>query len=357
MTRLLFPTDFRTDLSGGAPVVVTVDSTTARIHWELLALPEQQMLLNGGDFDEPSQNGYPGDRDLDRFLGIAFGLTRQLRSSFARRSEPLPARHRLVRVLVVADPAADARLPGAEEEGNAVADLLELYNLLTPTMNRIEVVRLIGPGEATRTRVLQHLLTRKYDVLHFAGHGQYNSANTLSSGWVFSNQELITANEIQRVDRVPSLVVSNACESGITPDRAGDRSPGMAPNFAETFFARGVANFVCTAWPVGDREARDFALSFYADLLGLSFAPPQGNPALRIESRNYTAGQAQPIYKAMRNARRAIANLPYDRHSWGAYQHYGNPYARLFQNQPDNESVTTARSADLVAAPTLAQTA
>jgi hypothetical protein len=332
MARLLFPADFRTDLSGGAPVMLTVDATTARIHWELLALPEERSLANGEDLV-----GIPGDEASERFLGLTFGLTRQLRSSFAHRSEPMPARHRQLRVLVVADPAADARLPGAEEEGDAVADLLEAFNLITTTKNRVEVVRLIGPAEATRTRVLQHLLTRKYDVLHFAGHCLYNESNPTASGWVFTNQELLTANEIQRVDRVPSLVISNACESGVTPDRSGDRSSGLAPSFAETFFARGVANFICTAWPVGDREARDFALSLYADLLGLTFNSPNRKHALRIESRNYSPGPPQPMYRAMRNARRAIANLPYDRHSWGAYQHYGNPYARLFQRLTEEE--------------------
>jgi hypothetical protein len=346
MARLLFPADFRADLSGGAPVMLTVDATTARIHWELLALPEQQLFMSDVDF-APRWPGQFDDRENDRFLGIAFGLTRQLRSSFAQRSEPLPARHRQLRVLVVADPAADARLPGAEEEGNAVADLLELYNLITPTRNRVEVVRLIGPAEATRTRVLQHLLTRQYDVLHFAGHCLYNEKNPTSSGWVFTNNELLTANEILRIDRVPALVVSNACESGVTPERAGDRSAGLAPSFAETFFARGVANFVCTAWPVGDREARDFALALYTELLGLEFKPPQAGPALRIESRNYTPGAPRPLYRAMRNARRAIANLPYDRHSWGAYQHYGNPYTRLFQRPTSDDNGGSGQQSSL----------
>ncbi|RIK37912.1 MAG: hypothetical protein DCC55_22780 [Chloroflexi bacterium] len=332
MARLLFPGDFRADFSGGAPVVLTVDATTARIHWEMLSLSEQQLLADGRGSSEPEKSSRQGERDLDLFLGIACGLTRQLRSPFARRPEPPPPAQRLLRVLVVADPAADARLPGAEEEGDAVADLLETFNLLTPSNNRVEVVRLIGPTEATRTTVLQHLLTRTYDVLHFAGHCVYNGDHPAASGWLFTGKELLTAQEIQRIDRVPSLVVSNACESGVTPDRSGDRSAALAPTFAETFFARGVANFVCTAWPVGDREARDFALALYADLLGLTFNPPPAQNGLRLESRYYEAGRPQPMFRALRNARKAIAEFPYDRHSWGAYQHYGNPYARLFQD-------------------------
>jgi hypothetical protein len=325
LARFLFPDDFHANLSGGVPVVLTLDTNAARIHWELLCLSEQQLL---GRRAPATDEGARSEMDL--FLGTACGLTRQLRTPFARAPEPQPQHNRLLRVLVVADPAADARLPGAEEEGNAVADLLELYNLLTTTKNRIEVVRLIGPVEATRVSVLQHLMTRSYDVLHFAGHCVYDTEQPRSSGWIFTDDERLTAREIQRIDRVPGLVISNACESGVTPERAEKRSAALAPTFAETFFARGVANFVCTAWPVGDREARDFALSLYADLIGLKFAPQASQRPLRTDSRHYQIDKPQPFHIAMRNARRAIADLPYDRHSWGAYQHYGNPYARLF---------------------------
>jgi pimeloyl-ACP methyl ester carboxylesterase len=330
LAKFLFPDDFHANLSGGSPIVLTLDSSAARIHWELLCLSEQQILRQAGGSNASSSVKRELSPDLDLFLGTACGLTRQLRTPFARPPEPIPQQKRLLRVLVVADPAADARLPGAEEEGNAVADLLELYNLLTASENRIEVVRLIGPVEATRVSVLQHLMTRSYDVLHFAGHCVYDAERPRASGWIFSGGERLTANEIQRVDRVPSLVVSNACESGIVPERSGARAAALAPTFAETFFARGVSNFVCTAWPVGDREARDFALTLYAALLGLKFDETKLPRALRTDSHCYSTDASQPFHVAMRNARRAIAAAPYDRHSWGAYQHYGNPYARLF---------------------------
>jgi hypothetical protein len=36
------------------------------------------------------------------------------------------------------------------------------------------------------------------------------------------------------------------------------------------------------------------------------------------------------MYAAMRDARQTIAAPPYDFRTWGAYQHYGNPYFRFF---------------------------
>src|SRR5438045_2978558 len=95
------------------------------------------------------------------------------------------------------------------------------------------------------------------------------------SGWVFGRDQRITAYEFNRVDRVPRFVFSNACESGVLSDGASLYSPGLAPSFAESFFLRGVSNFVCTAWPVDDSAALEFAQWVYYCLLGLR---PQTGP-------------------------------------------------------------------------------
>ncbi len=42
------------------------------------------------------------------------------------------------------------------------------------------------------------------------------------------------------------------------------------------------------------------------------------------------------MHAAMRQARLAIAALPNGARTWGAYQHYGNPYLRFFD--PDRMS-------------------
>jgi hypothetical protein len=228
-----------------------------------------------------------------------------------------------LRVLVIADPAADMRLPGAEEEGAAVADLFEAFNSVyeTTSQNRVEVVRLFGPYEATRITVLRNLMERSFNVVHFAGHCVYDKADPAASGWIFTNGERLSAREINRIDRVPGFLFSNACESGVTPDRSEDRSAELAPSFAESFFARGVANFVCTAWPVVDLAARDFAATLYARLLGLK---------RDTDGRYIPTFHPEPMHIAMREARWAIAQTQYGIRTWGAYQHYGNPYFRLF---------------------------
>jgi hypothetical protein len=329
MERLLLPDDLRPEFATDAPLVMMMDSTTARIHWELLA----QL--------DPVQSDGDAVADHDRkysFWGTSRGFTRQLRTVFAPPPEPPPPAQRMLRVLVVADPAADDPLPGAEEEGIAVADLFERFNTVhAASKNRIEVVRLFGPREATRTEVLRHLMMRTYNLVHFAGHCMYDAKTPGASGWIFSGRQRLSANELRRIDRIPKFVFSNACESGITPDRSEKRSVELAPSFAEAFFERGVSNFVCTAWPVDDRAARDFALTLYAGMLGLASSAGAKEGGL-LDSALYGPGELKPMYKAMRDARCAIADAPNDVRTWGAYQHYGNPYFQLFDPATMKES-------------------
>ncbi|MEZ4866966.1 MAG: CHAT domain-containing protein [Caldilineaceae bacterium] len=330
MERLLIPADLRSQLATSAPLVMMLDATTARIHWELLAQTNLASSL--------SQTLAGVDDERVQFLGISRGFTRQLRTGFAPPPEPPPPSRRHLRVLVVADPAEDAHLDGAEEEGIAVADLFEQFNIVhAHSGNRVEVVRLFGPREATRTAVMRHLMLRTYDVLHFAGHCFYNKQDPAASGWLFSNKELLSAYEFTRIDRSPAFVFSNACESGITPARADERSVELAPSFAESFFARGVTNFVCTAWPVEDRAARDFALTLYAGLLGMTCNGGAKSKAIG-NGTAYNAGQPLPMYEAMQRARIAIAAPPSDGRTWGAYQHYGNPYYRFFDPSGMNDA-------------------
>ncbi|HEX5501129.1 MAG TPA: CHAT domain-containing protein [Thermomicrobiales bacterium] len=339
LARLLVPDDLRAQFHTDAPLVLVLDAASARIHWELLA--QTDLAGAAGHAGDGRGAGDFGDfgEFKDAFLGTSRGFTRQLRTTFAPPPEPPPPPQRLLRVLVVADPAEDAPLPGAEAEGVEVADLFEGFNAVYEgwSVNRVEVVRLFGPREATRTNVLRHLMLRSYDVLHFAGHCVYDPRDPAASGWIFTGGERLSANELRRVDRIPKFVFSNACESGVTPDRAGARSVDLAPSFAESFFARGVANFVCTAWPVDDVAAREFALRLYAGLLGLAPTGDRGDHRERAE--------AEPMHVAMRRARLAVAGTPGGARTWGAYQHYGNPYLRFFDPATMRRSRASAAGA------------
>jgi hypothetical protein len=303
LEKLLFPADLQQLLSSNAPLVLTCDSTVARVHWEMVAQPDLRPAA--GTASHPERT----------FLGIHRGFTRQLRTAFAPPPEPPPPLNRVLRVLIIGDPAADNPLPGAQEEAMLVRDMFMKLDEQERgrKVSGVEIVALLGPSQATRTRVMQELILKPFDVLHYAGHCMYDKQKPSVSGWIFTGGKRLSANELNRIDKIPKFIFSNACESGITPDRSDQRSPELAPSFAESFFARGVQNFVCTAWPVNDLAARDFAQRLYAGLLGL-------------EGR-----EVEPIHVAMREARVTIYNKDYGVRTWGAYQHYGNPYFHLIR--------------------------
>ncbi len=79
---------------------------------------------------------------------------------------------------------------------------------------------------------------------------------------------------------------------------------------------------VRTAWPVDAEAAREFAVNLYSGLLGLERDPSKPNRPRPTEP--------QPMHRALTSARLSIAREMYGATTWGAYQHYGNPYLRFF---------------------------
>src|SRR5262249_41269488 len=158
---LIVPTELRHMMSSNAPLVMMLDSTAARIHWEMVATSDPVRAVDSAQANPPAAGDSFGTFEFESyFLGTSRGFTRQLRTTFAPPPEPPPPPQRILRVLIIADPAEDARLPGAEAEGVEIADLFESFNTVhaSVSQNQVEVVRLLGPREATRTNVLRELL-------------------------------------------------------------------------------------------------------------------------------------------------------------------------------------------------------
>jgi len=296
--KYLIPADLQSKLSSsGAPIVLACDSNAAQMHWELMVAPDSAGASVG-----------------DCFLGLSPGITRQLRNNFEGIPEPPPPLRRILRVLVIGDTCYENPLPGAAAEAAGVVKAFEEMRNYLPQDGpkvTIQLEQLIGPMKATCIEVFKRLMTQSYDILHYSGHCVFDKKDPTKSGWLFSNEQRLTANELTRVDRVPPFVFSNACESGVTPSRPDLRTPELAPSFAEAFFGRGVKNFVCTAWPVQDDAAALFAAEFYSSLLGKK----DGHPAYMNEAMKAARGAVKAKFSGVLG--------------WAAYQHYGSPYFRV----------------------------
>ena len=312
LAGFVVPADFRSQLTGGSSVIVEVDRTTARIQWEMLS-------------------GISRGLDATRPLAIDKCVARQLRTTYSSPPTRAASASTKLRALVIGDPgdeAAKYSLPGARREA------IEVYRLLKREPD-IDVTALIGSEDADRTGELEDFepatllatlkhLRRGYDILHFAGHGNFedDDKERTKAGWIFGTG-YFTARELGCIDTVPRLVVANACLSGLfareTPDpKEALRQAQLLPGLADEFFMRGVRNYVGTAWSVNDEGAILFAQQLYAGLFEKNFGASLGTAMLR--------------------ARRHLKEREDDFGAlWAAYHHYGDPgFSLRLGNSPIN---------------------
>jgi len=297
MNRLLMPAEFEDVLRSGS-VVFEVDREMARLHWEMLAHAVGQ-----------EQNAMP--------LAVRKPVARQLRTTYSP-APTRPSRNRgEFRALVIGDPGDPQKgedLPGARIEALRVKELLEARGCKVDARIGAPSVPRDGPladvKAADRLDVLSLLLCGDYDLVHYAGHGNFDPEQPNRVGWLFE-RGLLTPGEIGRPRQVPAVIVSNACLSARTSQMLAGASTseqarteaGLLPTLADEFFKLGVRNYVGAAWEVNDVGAELFARIFYETVLdGESFgeAVRRGREALWRDRDTYGA-------------------------LWAAYQHYGDP--------------------------------
>jgi CHAT domain-containing protein len=203
----------------------------------------------------------------------------------------LEARRRdeTLQILLIIDPTET--LQGAIRERD---NMLKLANQRGVRIEKIE-----GRKEGTRQAILKAISSGKYDVIHYAGHAQFNPQNASLSGIVCANREVLSGVDLSRLSQLPNLAFFNACESARLRRSSATKVKQQMVHFAEAFLRGGVANFVGTYWPVGDDAAEKFDRTFYAAVI-----------------------RGECMSDVMREARRAIFD---DRSiDWADYIHYGD---------------------------------
>ena len=295
----LMPEDFQDVVDGPQPqpLKLIVDRSTASFPWEMAC------------FRSRTAEGV-------RWLGTDLKLSRQFRSTLSRAPGMTPPLNTRLRVLVIADPAPERelQLKGARAEGRRVVEVLKRANGRPNTENSlsIDVHQRIGAAECDPVEILALLLSGDFDIVHYAGHGDYNADDPDSTGWVFGRDTMLTARDIFRARKVPRLVFANACFSGVVREGRAfapdELSPALA-TIAHAFFERGVPNYVGSGWPVDDAQALTMAESFYRAI---------------VERRT--------IGDALHAGRKAVFDEQIES-TWGAYQHYGDPNDTLLRPQ------------------------
>ncbi|WP_428421296.1 CHAT domain-containing protein [Methylibium sp.] len=309
--QMLLPYDLKERLANLDNTVLVVDDESARYPWELLSPP----LSSAADGETP------------RPFVVHAGLVRQRVTKEFRRL--LPQAIGGYDALIVGAPSTakwqDAQgaalqfstLDGAQAEAQAVNELLQHdHREWLPAA-------LIGPA-VSFDQVRIALLEKPYRLLHLCGHGVVDQwVRTLGSGldareirktgMVLSNQEVLTAADVEQMSPAPEFVFINCCYSG--RDSEGLTNPGpdprkhpiLAASLALQFIKMGSKAVVAAGWQVDDAAALLFARTLYRGLL-----------------------DGDPFGEAVRVAREAVhAESGAQNNTWGAYQCYGDPQWRL----------------------------
>lgn len=283
--ELLVPNGLKSQTDAQASLVLVVDSEAAQYPWELLA---------------------ERTRDNPRPIALEKGLIRQFKTANFR---PNPQAARDQFALVIGDPKNSfSQLPGAKREAEAVAEKLRQY------FDPNKVIARIGEAN-TATDVINELFAHEYNIIHLAGHGDYQPNEPAQSGMVLSDNLRLSAAELRQMRTVPDLVFINCCHLGRIDQQA---KPGLhvrdphrlAASVAEELINMGVKAVVAAGWAVDDGAAETFAATFYDQLL-----------------TGATFGDAVLAARKEVHAQHGTVN------TWGAYQCYGNPGFTLSRTQ------------------------
>jgi CHAT domain-containing protein len=276
--RTLVPPEMQRELQRGDSLTLALDESLVAVPWEL--------MFDGAQF-------------LCRRLAIGRVVaTRQARRGDERRTVGTP-----IRVLVLAcDPGGD--LAEVRAEGDAIVGELERHATVRARLNE-------APDRAF---MLRHI--KDYDVLHFAGHADWNAGAPGQSGWLLADGKL-TADEIAKLGGgrpMPMVVFGNACQSGHTEPWATRGDVDQVFGLANAFLTAGVRHYIGTQWEVVDGQSAKFAAELY---------------------RHLSDGTA--IGAAMRHARAAVVGGAGEQAlAWASYVLYGDPEVRPLHRAEQN---------------------
>jgi CHAT domain-containing protein len=268
---LLVPSNVREKLSSteARNLVLYVDDKLVHIPWELL-FDGRQFLCR-------------------RFAMGRIVRTRQAPTALSSRAPKAP-----FKVLVVADPRGD--LDASYREGTEIRNFLD---------EKRDVFHVDFKSHPVDVSFVKKNL-RDYDIVHYAGHAEYNSENPSESGWLLKDARL-KASEISAMgglQPMPSLVFSNACQSGHSGEwRIGEEDEERIFGLANAYLLAGVQHYIGTFWEILDEPSSQFAKLFYGFL-----------------------SQGESVGEAVRKAREKLIEAHGEETIvWAGYMLYGDP--------------------------------
>jgi CHAT domain-containing protein len=204
--------------------------------------------------------------DGQKFLFEQFSIGRQIATEYEKnigfgKEKPNLQKSQL-KMLILTDPNED--LENAYNEGNLIYEEFHKEKTIHIRHHSSNIICLDFVKKN-----LPH-----YDIVHFAGHVEYNSAQPNKSGWVLSDG-IFSIKDIENICcskvQMPTLIFCNACQSG-SIDRYAQKELASDSHFlnkqlAPIFMRAGVKHYIGTFTKISDQYAVYIGIEFYRQLL------------------------------------------------------------------------------------------
>ncbi len=293
---------------------------------------------------------YPWEllRDSSGWLVDRFAIGRQLiadmetvrRWSGSRRQGPL-------RLLVVAPKieGQGAELAGVGAlEGEHVAECFERLQERLPGLVDPSNFRRYVDKPVTVDQFRELLRERRYDVVHFAGHGRFDARHPERSCWKFSDGDLYAfelRHTLANAAVTPWLVYGSACESaretGDPPRGYHDGVYGMA----SAALGQGVAAYIGPLWRIPETDAKNLATVFYQALLLRRTSIGEALALARRLVREGRAGDDDAFAPVVENGGADSQDIGLVRSAgWTGIALYGDPTPTILQRLSPSEAVS-----------------
>ena len=238
--------------------------------------------------------------DGHEFLCLKFNVGRLVRTKEYVAPSVYRDLNSTVKMLILANPTNDLR--------SAYAEGLNIRNQFD---KKRQSLRIDFKSNCVDAMYVKKTL-RDYDIVHFAGHCEYDEEEPEKSGWVLNDGRFSIENilALGHTASLPNLVFSNACNSAIQQNESiGEDYQTRAYNLAAAFLFSGVKHYIGVARRIEDRQALIFAREFYTHLL-----------------------RSQSVGEAVRQARLKLSRQEKAFGlSWANYLLYGDPNFKIFK--------------------------
>lgn len=238
--------------------------------------------------------------DGEQFLCQKFNMGRIVKTKRSISNVKHRMLSRPLKMLIISDPRGD--LENAGKEGRAIREKLDTAVSLISANQRTGQIR----AEYITEKI------RNFDIVHYAGHADYDDDDPSKSGWLLEGGKLTSADIVKLAGGrpMPALVFCNACKSGQTEGwQIGPAYGKEIFGLANAFLLTGVQHYIGTFWEILDEPSAQFAHDFYAALL-----------------------DGESVGEAIRHARLSlIKHYGEDTIVWSSYMLYGDPAFDYFE--------------------------